>query len=535
MPSAARHFVAFLAAIGSSGLVVRAYGQAPFADDGLVRVDSVSFAEIAVEGSSVFAREELEALTAPYENRPISFEALQELRQSLSRRYVERGYVTSGVLLPDQATSGGEIVLRAVEGELTAVVVEGNRRLRTRAIERRIAHYLDAPLNLTDLQLGLRNLQNDPLVERVNAALEPGSALGESLLRVGVAERQPFELTVLAGNDRSAAVGEDHATIGVTYRGLVGNGDVLGGHFGGTEGARDNAIEYHVPLTPGGVALDLLAGEQDADIIEEPFAAIDITSRIETFSATASRPFVDTGERVLRGFVSFEHKRSESTLLDMPFSFSPGEIHGKARGSAVGLGVEWTHRRGAHALVARATAERGVDALDATANAGGPESDFTALIGQLQYARRIVWRESRLLVRGLMQLTDDALLAMYKLPVGGRHSVRGYRENQLVRDQGLSASVEYQFPAFVDASGQRRGNLDLAVFADYGVSIDESELLTASRREHLASVGFGLLWDPLPGLHLEAYRGVELAEQDNPRESLQDRGIHYNLSYRRAF
>ena len=54
----------------------------------------------------MFAREELEALTAPYENRPISFETLQELRQTLSHRYVERGYVTSGVVLPDQAANG---------------------------------------------------------------------------------------------------------------------------------------------------------------------------------------------------------------------------------------------------------------------------------------------------------------------------------------------------------------------------------------------------------------------------------------------
>ena len=134
-----------------------------------------------------------------------------------------------------------------------------------------------------------------------------------------------------------------------------------------------------------------------------------------------------------------------------------------------------------------------------------------------------------------MQLTDEPLLAMYKLPVGGRHSVRGYRESQLVRDQGFVASVELQFPAAVDASGQRRGKLDFAVFADYGVSQDESELLTGPRREHLASVGVGLLWDPLPGLHLEIYRGADLEEQGNPRESLQDRGIHYNMSYRRRF
>jgi len=528
-------FAFFVAVVACGAFAARFAAAQPPPDDALVRIDTATFREIAVEGSSVFAADELAALTAPYENRPISYESLQALGQELSRRYAERGYVTSGVVIPEQSVSDASIVLRAVEGTLATVVPEGNKRLRDGAVARRVAHYVDGPVNVADVQRGLRNLQNDPLVERVNAELEPGANLGESLLRVRVTERRPFELEVLAGNDRAAAIGEDHASVGLTYRGLVGNGDALSARFGGTDGARDNALQYHVPVTAGGIALDFVASEQDADIIEQPFAAIDITSRIETFGVTASRPFVDTGERSLRALLSFEHKRSESTLLGMPFSFGAGEIDGKARGSAVGLGVEWTRRATAGVIAVRGLAQGGVDVLDPTRNEDEPDADFGLLVGQLDYVRRIAWRESRLLVTGTVQLTDEPLLAMYKLPVGGRHSVRGYRESQLVRDEGFVASIELQFPAIVDASGQRRGKLDLAVFADYGVSRDKTEPLTGTREEHLASVGAGLLWNPLPGLHLEIYRGVELSEQNNPHESLQDRGIHYNLAYRGRF
>jgi hemolysin activation/secretion protein len=515
--------------------LARAAHAQPAADDALARIDTVAFSDIAIEGSSVFSADELAALTAPYENRPISFETLQALGQELSQHYLDRGYVTSGVVIPEQSASSAGVVLRAVEGRLAGVVPEGNRRLRDGAVARRVLHYVDAPVNVADVQRGLRNLQNDPLVERVNAELEPGANVGESLLRVRVTERRPFELEVLGGNDRAAAIGEDHASVALKYSGLVGNGDTLSGRFGGTDGARDNALQYHVPLTAGGVALDFVASEQDADIVEKPFAAIDITSRIESFSVTASKPFLDTGLRSWRGLLSFEHKRSESTLLDLPFSFGAGEVDGKARGSAVGFGVEWTRRADAAVIAVRALAEAGVDVLDPTRHEDQPDSDFALLVGQLQYARRMAWRESRLLVNGTVQLTDEPLLAMYKLPVGGRHSVRGYRESQLVRDQGFVASIEWQFPVAVDASGQRRGKLDLAVFADYGVSQDESEPLTGPRRERLASVGIGLLWDPLPGLHLEIYRGADLEEQGNPSESLQDRGIHYNVAYRRRF
>ena len=68
----------------------------------------------------------------------------------------------------------------------------------------------------------------------------------------------------------------------------------------------------------------------------------------------------------MRGLLSFEHKRSESTLLDVPFSFAAGEVDGKARGSAVGLGIEWTRRANAGVVAVRAIAEAGVDVLDAT-------------------------------------------------------------------------------------------------------------------------------------------------------------------------
>lgn len=501
----------------------------------LAALDALQVADIVVEGSSVFSRAELDALTAPYEGRMVSFEDLQELRHDLSRRYVERGFVSSGVVIPDQTVTNGVVVLQAVEGRLTDVVIEGNRRWRDASLARRVERSVEAPLNVADLQAGLSRLQRDPSIERLNAELRPGAALGESYLRIGVAERRPFELTVLAGNDRSAAVGEDRATIGLAYRGLIGNGDSLSARVGTTEGAADNLLAYRVPLSARGLALELALTEQDADIVEEPFSAVDIESRIETRSLTVERPWIDGGDRALTGFVSLEHRRSESTLLDVPFSFSAGDVDGKARGSSLAVGAEWSRRTTAQVWAMRALVQTGLDAFDATRSPTAPDSEFTLLVAQAEYARRVGWRHGQLLARGVLQVSDEPLLAMYKLPVGGRHSVRGYRESQLVRDNGLAASVEYRFAAFLDESKQRRGNLDLALFADYGLAEDKDDSLFTAGRERLASVGVGLVWQPLPGLTAELYRGADLDDQNNPRESLQDRGIHYGLTYRRLF
>src|SRR5687767_2423110 len=58
--------------------------------------------EIRVIGSTVFTKAELARVTAPYVNRELSAEDLEALRRELTLLYVNRGYVNSGALLPDQ-------------------------------------------------------------------------------------------------------------------------------------------------------------------------------------------------------------------------------------------------------------------------------------------------------------------------------------------------------------------------------------------------------------------------------------------------
>lgn len=506
----------------------------------VTRLDGIYVDRIELQGSTVITPADLNAMTAAYEKRTVSFEELQELRHELSRAYVDRGYVTSGVVIPDQSVTDGVIVLEAVEGELGEIDVQGNHRFREQAITKRIERYVQEPLDIADLQASLEMIRDDPLVERVNAQLLPGAELGQTYLRLGITERPPLEIDVTASNDRSTSVGEDRGVVGVTYRGLIGNGDVLSGRFGFTDGVHDNLLHYHVPLTPRGVALDILGTDQEADIVEEPFKEIDIESRLKSVSFTATYPFRKDYARSLTGVLGFAHKHSESTLLDVPFSFSAGEVDGRAQGSAFVTGLEWTHRASGRAYAVRGTFHIGVDALDATINPVGPDSDFELFIGEFQVVQSFAGG-GRILARSVLQRAADPLLSMYKLPVGGRYSVRGYRENQFVRDNATIASLEYQIPLGLDEAARARANLRLALFADYGASWDEDSSLTAStslaasHKQEIESAGLGILWNPIEALHLEVYWGNAFDDLGNPSDSLQDQGFHYLLSFQKAF
>ena len=75
---------------------------------------------IHVTGNTAFSDAELATVTAPYTNRTLTTEDLERLRLELTLLYVNKGYITSGTIIPDQDVTNGVINLQIVEGALAA-------------------------------------------------------------------------------------------------------------------------------------------------------------------------------------------------------------------------------------------------------------------------------------------------------------------------------------------------------------------------------------------------------------------------------
>ena len=133
-----------------------------------------------------------------------------------------------------------------------------------------------------------------------------------------------------------------------------------------------------------------------------------------------------------------------------PFTFSPGVQGGEATVSVFRFVQDWVKRSPNQVLSFRSTISFGVDCCGATINdaAGVPDSQFTSWLPQFQWVRRFGKRGHQVYVRFDGQMSSAGLLPVEKFTVGGLDSVRGYRTNQLVRDQGYTASFQYQLPIF---------------------------------------------------------------------------------------
>jgi hemolysin activation/secretion protein len=226
-------------------------------------------------------------------------------------------------------------------------------------------------------------------------------------------------------------------------------------------------------------------------------------------------------------------------LLGVPFSFSPGEIDGGSQLSALRAGVDWRRRWTRDAIAMRLKISKGVDWLDATANSEFPgdlpDSDFTAGLLQAEYVHQFAWRNAQLLGRISAQGTEDPLLPVEKLAVGGGRTVRGYRENLLVRVEGVIASIEARVPLFPDDAGASRIGLSIAPFVDFGVARDRLESLSSSESENLLSAGAGLLWNPWRPLNVEVYYGHRFEDVDDAGDGLQDDGVHFRVTFGWSF
>jgi hemolysin activation/secretion protein len=490
--------------------------------------------EIKVPGSTVFSATELAAVAAPYTNREATTEDLEELRLALTRLYVERGYINSGAVIPDQTVANGIITFQIIEGALSRVELEGNDWFRAGYLENRLTLDTGRPLNLNVLQQRLQLLQQNARIRRLNAELRPGIKLGESTLRVRVQEERPYSLLIGFNNYQSPTVGAERGLITLAHQNLTGNGDVLNVTYGRSAGIDPQLdTSYAFPITARDTTVSVRYRKNDFIVVEDPFAPLDVESESEIFGVTLRQPVYHTLHHEFAVSLVGERIYNKTFLRGEPFSFSLGARNGKSTVSALRLALEWTERTSTQVLAAQSRFSIGIDALGATNNGGGrADGQFFTWLGQFQWVRRLPWWDIHTIARMDLQLTTDPLLPVEQIAVGGRYSVRGYRENQLVRDNGFVASLESRIPIFHDTPWAE--TIQLAPFFDIGQAWNKDT--PSPGRQTITSLGIGLRWawswtyvfQYRP--ELEVYWGHSLMNIETSGGDLQDSGVHMQFT-----
>ncbi|MCP4691569.1 MAG: ShlB/FhaC/HecB family hemolysin secretion/activation protein [Desulfobacterales bacterium] len=491
--------------------------------------------EIIISGSTAFSPGDFAEISAPYLNRELTNEDLEALRRAVTILYVNEGFINSGAVIPDQTVADGVLRLRVIEGELTGVEVEGSRWFKDSFIRDRLFLDVGAPLDIASIQRGVELLGRDPRVHRIDAELKPGAGLGQSVLKVNVEEKNPFKYWLGVNNYQSPTVGAPRGLITIAHDNPTGHGDRISLTHGRSEGLRHKIdFRWSFPFTARDATLVLGFRKNHFDVVEEPFEPLDVESESESWEITLTRPFFRNLTHTFAMGITLERSRNETFLLGRPFSFSPGAEDGESAVCASRFFLEWTRRTRRQVIAVRSRFSLGLDALGATIHdSDAPDGKFFSWLGQFQWAGILTPLDIQMLFRVDAQWSDEPLLPLEQIAVGGRYSVRGYRENQLVRDRAFIASLEARFPLIRDH--RWADSLHLAPFVDYGHAENTDSPTPAPTS--IGSVGVGLLWaatlirSPVEmKSQLEIYWGYPLKKVDNPGGDLQDHGVCFQFA-----
>jgi hemolysin activation/secretion protein len=491
--------------------------------------DTITVDKFVVTGSTVFSAADFEKVTAPFTKKPLTLPELFQVRSAITKLYVDKGYITSGAFIPAQSLKNGTVEIKVLEGQVESVQVTGLRRLNSEYIRRRVKLAAGSPLNRDRLLAGLQVLQTNPQINNLSAELSTGTTPGGSILKIRALEAKTFNTQLILDNGRSPSVGSFRRQIQVSEANLLGFGDGVSASYTNTDGSNVLDLNYTLPINAKNGTLAFSYGTSDNNIIEEPFNQLDITSSSRYYEVALRQPIIQKpGKELAVGF-AFTQRESKASLFngEVPFPGSGTDANGKTSVTALRFSQEWVQRSSKEVFAARSQFSIGLDALNSTINKSSPDSRFLAWRGQAQLVKLLA-PDTLFLVRGDLQFADRQLLPIEQYSLGGTQSVRGYRQDALLTDNGFLASTEIRLPIWK----QRKSNLllQLVPFVDFGTVWNQGKNPDPTPNT-LLSTGLGLRFQLGNNFNAQLDYGIPLVSIESKKNNLQENGLYFSLTY----
>jgi hemolysin activation/secretion protein len=480
----------------------------------------VTVKRIEVIGSTVLSESTIAAIVKPFEGQSLTFDQLQGIADRLTQAYLQRGYLTSRALLKAQTIANGLVQIQILEGSLSEVEVIGTKRLSTRYIRQQIQPGIQTPLSQPRLEDQLRLLKLDPLLNNVEASIRQAAAPGQSILTVRVAEAPAVFGAVSLDNDSVPSVGRIRAGVTLGYRNLTGRGDVLyGSYYRSLSGGSDlGDFGYQIPLNSMQGSLQLRVAPSRYKVTDGDFKALDIHGSAAYYDINFRQPLSRSPRSEFALSLGFGYRTGQTLIADTLIDESVTSV--------VRLGQDWLKRDAKGFWSASSQFNLGTDWLGAT-QGRTPDGQFFSWTGQASRTQQL-GPDHLLRLQANWQLTPDPLLPTQQFVLGGRQSLRGFRQNFRSSDNGVSLSIEHQVALQRNITG--RSTLQLAPFIEVGALWNAAHNPTPiAPPTFLAGLGLGLRWQPTEQWDLRLDYGLPLVKTP---EQPRDPALYFNLKYR---
>ena len=495
--------------------------------------------EILIEGNTVMGDKLFEPAIQPCLHRAVTLKDLKSLSSEMTRIYRAQGFVTSRVYLPPQKVIDNRLTLRALEGKIGKVAVQGNRYFLARFYEDMLDVRPGSVLSYPALEESLYRLNRLP-DRQVQAFIAPEDDPEYSSLTLEVKETYPVHAYYGFNNHGTKLTHRARHHVELLHNNISGNADALGGWMGLAEegGFGGGTLRYERPAAWPLARFSKLHIEStlaESQLLKhlKPSA---VESEYFGLSVGWTADWVQKPERSFSTTIGFDAKDYKTLVSGQTDSFDRMRILKLAPRLAL-------HGAGGSTLFSGDIAWGIPDLFggsDKNENVSRPDSG-----GRFFYVTPKVQRTLRLPYDAYFsataggQWTWNHLTSLELFRAGGAHSVRGYPESDAVGDAGYDVSLELNIPPpwvspdakipFTNYAFAR--SLRFISFLDAaGTHFLERARPDETKNEFLLGVGVGLRVMLERCLYFELDYGVPLGDKSSDNDRPQ-----FHLALRAGF
>lgn len=461
--------------------------------------------ELQVVGASVYDAAELSALWTDLLNKPVTLADLYGVRDAITAKYRNDGYVLSQAVVPAQRIRNGVVRLEVVEGYVNEVIVQGEARDRLGLLERVGAKIkASRPLRMADMERYVLLADDLPGVA-VKTVLEASpDTPGASRLTLTL-ERTPVSGSLTLDNRGTRSVGPMQATGVVSVEdqfGLFERTTAQGILTPQIRELRFLDLAQGVPVDAEGTMLTYgvrRSWSKPGDSVRP----LELDSLTSSARIGLSHPFLRSRAQTLRGDLSVTFRDSRTRALGD--TLSQDRLRILAAELSYDVSDAWD---GVNVVTLQAS--KGLDILhssrsgSANLSRAGGRSDFRK-VNLVAQRNQKLGEDYVLVLAGEAQYSPDQLLSAEEFGVGGKSYGRAFDASEISGDNGFSTRAELQHILQVT-----QDDLDYAMlygFGDYG-AVWNYESGSRHGRRSLGSAGVGVRF----GVFQRIDASVELAK-----------------------
>lgn len=440
-----------------------------------------------IQGVTVFAPAEIEALYKDYIGRVITLDVVWLIAERLTQKYREEGYFLSRAVVPEQEVKDGAITLRVIEGRIGEVKCDAPAAQHW-VVKKWIDTLLSRhPIKADELESVLLQI-NDIAGVNLRAILEPIEAsnkLGDAVVLV----LEPRDNSLVTGQvvfdtNASRFSGSQEMMMKAQFSPFIGQRTTVTW----MSSLPWDAVKY------GGLSHEVsvfkkatvdVYGSHTQSYPEYTLKAYDIQSRSTIIGAGFSYKLIRQRQQNLTTRIAFEGRTTHSDILGEPLT------RDTTRAARWGVRYEVADLLGGVSQ-ADVILSQGLDLWGASQKGGTYVSrskaspSFTKVEGSVSRLQSLVSKWS-LLTSAAFQRASGPLFSSEQCGFGGQSFGRGYNDSEITGDHCLSGATEIRYGAI-----NLLPSLSLVPYGFYDVGVVWNDDPNLAHEESGSSSGAGL-------------------------------------------